>query len=158
MGLAADLYVEALAERSPDSRFFRLWSILEFLSGARVPRAMPVLRTDHTAWPGGSNTTSSAAPRVYHYVATTLQAAHIDERSTVQPAPDLYAGVRGWYARRNATGHYGQFVSTNPEQQRQGWYQHALATDTDERQWLRTLEQVVELMITLELRAVAKPQ
>ena len=153
--LAADLYVEALAERSPDSRFFRLWSILEFLSGARVPTATPVVRTDGTAWPERSNTTSYAAPRVYQYVATALRAAHIDDRSTVQPAPDLYTAIRGWYGRRNATGHYGRFVATDAQQQRQGWYQHALATAADEWQWLRALEQVVELMITLELRAVA---
>lgn len=155
--LAADLYVEALAERAPDSRFFRLWSILEFLSGARVPRATPVLLTDGTAWPGSSSTTLYAAPRVYQYVAHTLQAAHLEERSAVQPAPDLYSAVRGWYGRRNATGHYGRFVATDPQQQAQGWYQHALTTATDESQWLRALEHVVELAITLELRAVAPP-
>jgi hypothetical protein len=155
--LAADLYVEALAERSPDARFFRLWSILEFLSGARVPKATPVLLTDGTAWPGSSNTTSYAAPRVYQYVAHTFQAAHLDNRSAVQPAPDLYSAVRGWYGRRNATGHYGRFVTTDPQQQAQGWYQHALTTATDESQWLRAFERVVELAITHELRAVAPP-
>lgn len=155
--LAADLYVEALAERAPDSRFFRLWSILEFLSAARVPSATPVLLTDGTAWPGSSSTTSYAAPRVYHYVAHTLKAAHLDDRSAVQPASDLYSAVRGWYGRRNATGHYGRFVTTDPRQQEQGWYQHALSTAADESQWLRALEHVVELAITLELRAVAPP-
>lgn len=155
--LAADLYVEALAERSPDSRFFRLWSVLEFLSGARVPRATPVLLADGNAWPGNSSTTSFAAPRVYQYVADTLQAAHLDHPSAARPASNLYSAVRGWYGRRNAAGHYGRFVATDPQQQAQGWYQHALTTATDESEWLRALERVVDLAITLELRAVAPP-
>lgn len=151
--LASELYVEALSEQSPDASFFRLWSILEFMSGARVPNGTAVQRTDGAAWPGRYNTTSYAAPRVYQYIATALQTNHVDEPSTVAPAVDLYHAVRGWYGRRNATGHYGQFVVTDPEQQRQGWYQHALDTTRDEWQSLRSLERIVEIMIAFEMRA-----
>lgn len=153
--LASELYVEALSEQSPDASFFRLWSILEFLSGARVPSGTAVQRTDGTAWPGRYNTTSYAAPRVYKYIATALQANQIDERSTVAPAADLYHAVRGWYGRRNATGHYGRFVVADLEQQRQRWYQHALDTTHDEWQSLRSLERIVETMIASEMRTYA---
>jgi hypothetical protein len=125
--LCANLYSEALAEPSPDVRYFRVWSTLETLSGARVPSGQPVFRNDGTPWPNGE-TTNQAAPRVYRLIADWLSTRNIDEASTVDPAPDLYEAVEGWYGPRNATGHYGRSDPGDTRQAAQRWFPWAQLT------------------------------
>lgn len=113
--LCCDLYGEALHDRSVDARFLRFWSILEVISGARMPINVTVRLRDGTPWPHpNASTTNTAAPRVYRYIAEILDRRGIDEASLVRPAADLYEAVRVWYARRNATGHYGRLVVGEP--------------------------------------------
>jgi hypothetical protein len=111
--LTVDLYSEALADPSHDARYLRFWSVLETLSGARIAGNRPVVRIDGTPWPQGRNTTQ-AAPRVYQYLADWLGVRAVDEHNLAGPANDLYEAVRGWYARRNATGHYGPSIGARP--------------------------------------------
>ena len=149
--LCCDLYAEALADRSPDARFLRLWSLLELLSGARLTAGAVVTLLDGTAWPGGSNTTAYAAPRVYSYISAHFAAGPFDEASTVAPASNLYEAVRVWYARRNATGHYGRFLLTDPTQSAQKWHPWAARSSSNEDAWLRSLRSVVEMVLHREL-------
>lgn len=154
--LCVDLYSEALAEPSPDARYLRLWSLLETLSGARLPTGQPVRRLDGTPWPDLPGTTAAAAPRVYRLIADHLQARRVDEASFVSPASNLYEAVRGWYARRNATGHYGRFVVGDPRQTAQGWYGRALRTAAANRadHWLMTFQHATGSVLQWELMTV----
>lgn len=152
--LCVDLYAEALADPSADAQYLRLWSVLETLSGARYPVSQPVRRLDGTAWPGSSNTTHFAAPRVYQLIAHVLQQGQIDEQSFAGPASDLYEAVRAWYARRNVTGHYGRLDMTDSRQQAQGWFSRAAATvpgaGTPDH-WLMNFRHAVETVLHAEL-------
>jgi hypothetical protein len=155
--LCVDLYSEALADPSPDARYLRLWSVLETLSGARLPSGQPVQRLDGTAWPDHPGTTSVAAARVYRLIADHLQSRSVDEPSFVSPASDLYEAVRAWYARRNATGHYGRFVVGDPRQVARGWYERAqqtVAAAGAPEAWLMTFQQATASVLQWELMAV----
>lgn len=152
--LCCELYAEALADWSIDARFLRLWSILELLSGARIPTDQKVIRRDGTTWPGRYNTTSYAAPRVYHYIREYFDAASLDETSTLHPAGDLYEAVRTWYGRRNATGHYGRLAVSDARQQDQSWYSWAARSVSNESEWIRSLERLVQVVINHELLSV----
>jgi hypothetical protein len=156
LALCASLYREGRAERSADFAYFRWWSLLETLSGARLKAGAPVDRLDGSRWPGRYNTTSYAAPRVYAFVAKAL--AGFDETSLVAPAANLYDAVRAWYARRNATGHYGGFVPQDPRQRSQRWYAAALETTKNQggmapegEASLDSLQRTVELVLQGEL-------
>jgi hypothetical protein len=157
--LCVDLYSEALAEPSPDARYLRLWSLLETLSGARLPSGQPVQRLDGTAWPGQASTTSAAAPRVYRLIADHLQARSVNEASFVSPASDLYEAVRAWYGRRNATGHYGRLVVGDPRQAAQGWYARAQQTVPPAGApdaWLMAFQQATASVLQWELTTVGR--
>jgi hypothetical protein len=158
--LCVDLYSEALADPSPDARYLRLWSLLETLSGARLPNGQAVQRLDGTAWPDQPGTTSAATPRVYQLIANHLQARGVDEGSFISPASDLYEAVRAWYARRNATGHYGRFVVGDPRQASQGWYgrahQTAAAAGAPD-QWLMGFQQATASVLQWELMTIGGP-
>ncbi|MFC6340427.1 hypothetical protein ACFP8W_00420 [Nocardioides hankookensis] len=149
--LCADLYREALAEPSADARFLRLWSILELLSGARVGEGQPVLLSTGSEWPGQHGTTSYAAPRVYQLLSEHFRARNIDAGAAVQPAVDLYQAVRAWYGRRNATGHYGRFLATDPVQSAQSWHRWAVLTSSSQAEWLSALRRAVEMILRAEL-------
>lgn len=153
--LCCDLYGEALNDRSIDAQFLRFWSILEFLSGARLLSNHVVTLRNGSPWPNTSaNTTKTAKPRVYRYVATFLDRGNIDEASVLAPATDLYEAVCVWYARRNATGHYGRFVVGDAIQMTQNWYpqaQSSLTSSQPGRTWIRALQDVVSLCIENEL-------
>jgi hypothetical protein len=153
--LCVDLYSEALADPSPDARYLRMWSVLETLSGSRLENGQEVQRLDGTAWPDQPGTTSSAAPRVYQLIADHLRARGVDESSFVAPAPDLYQAVRAWYARRNATGHYGRFILGDPQQGAQGWYSRAEQTVPDAGapdRWIGTFQDATASVLRWELR------
>jgi hypothetical protein len=153
LALLVDLYGEALLDRSADGRYLRFWSILETLSGARVSSGQAVVLLDGLPYPSGN--TSHAAPRVYQLIADRLRVG-IDEASVVSPAANLYQAVRAWYARRNATGHYGRLDPTDPRQAQQGWMQWATMTIAQPGQpdtWLMALQRIVELVLHGELAA-----
>jgi hypothetical protein len=155
--LCVDLYAEALGDPSPDARYLRIWSLLETLSGRRLPAGQVVTRTDGTVWPGSHATTDSAAPRVYALLAEPFRRGHVDESSSVGPAADLYEAVRVWYARRNATGHYGRFDSTDARQRGQAWFSWAQKTLTTgpggADVWLMALEHNAANALNRELMA-----
>ncbi|SEJ67895.1 hypothetical protein SAMN04487917_109111 [Arthrobacter sp. yr096] len=75
------------------------------------------------------------------------------------PATDLHDAVTKWYARRNATAHYGKFVIDDATQQRQSWYNRALATtssDTGIDQWMWTFKRTVEHVLNAEMNRVGR--
>lgn len=153
--LCIDLYSEALADSSPDARYLRFWSVLETLSDARITSGQPVQRLDGTMWPGQHGTTSEVAPRVYQLIARLLASGNIDEATSIAPASDLYEAVRAWYARRNATGHYGRFDPNDHRQKSQPWYQWAVRTlspASSPDEWIMTFERVASLVLQSELR------
>jgi hypothetical protein len=156
------LFRQALADLSADARFFRLWSILETFSGVELPSGYVVRLLNGRAWPGRQNTTDFAQPRVYELLKRHIQEAAIDEASFVSPAPDLQAAVGGWYARRNATAHYGAFLPGDAVQQGQSWYQRAVSTRAgaqphDPEPWLGPLQQAVRDALSRKLHSVGGP-
>jgi len=155
--LCVDLYSEAVAERSLDAQYFRYWSVLETLSGARMPAGQLVRLSNGSPWPGSRNTTSAAAPRVYRYVSDWLLRSNVSEAIQVSPAPDVYTAVRAWYGRRNATGHYGRFVATDPTQMTQGWFKWANRTTGDPSAWLRGLRDTCHTVLSGELMKIGAP-
>ncbi|CAH0327674.1 hypothetical protein SRABI128_06346 [Microbacterium sp. Bi128] len=159
--LCVDLFREALADPSPDARYFRFWSTLETLAIGRVPGGLPVVRLDGSPWPNESNS-SHAAPRVYTLIADALfrGPVTVDEASAVSPAEDLATAVTHWYARRNATAHYGQFVADDSVQRTKNWYPRALATGPTEGafdDWLRTLQRLCGEVLLAELARIGAP-
>jgi hypothetical protein len=156
--LCCDLYGEALSDRSEDARYLRLWSILELLSGARLTSNEVVTLRDGSPWPNSrANTTRTATPRVYQYLAGVISQKQIDERSFVSPAADLYEAVRVWYARRNATGHYGRLIAADPAQMAQNWYALAIQSlaAAPGQSWGRALQESVAASIDFEIGQVA---
>lgn len=160
--LCVDLFREALADPSPDARYFRFWSTLETLAIGRVPGGCPVVRLDGLPWPNDLDS-SAAVPRVYTLIATSLFHGSVarNERSSVGPAGDLATAVAHWYARRNATAHYGKFVAGDPVQERKQWYRKALATlppeGTFDDEWLRALQSVCTDVLYSEMARVGAP-
>jgi hypothetical protein len=158
LALATKLYREARAERNPDSAYFRYWSLLEMLADARITAGRPVIRTDGTSWPPPHGTTDYACPKVYELLKNRL--VGISEASVASPAADLYEATRGWYARRNATAHYGAFDASDPAQRRQHWFERAGATvvgagkGIDREPWLEALRESVLIVVRRELHDV----
>lgn len=162
--LCVDLFEEALAEPSVDSKYFRLWSVLETLAINRIPDGKPVTLLDGSPWAQNPKhaTTSSAAPRVYELIANTIfrGPVPIDEQSLTSPASNLHDAVTKVYARRNATSHYGKFVASDPTQQNQHWYRRALATTASSGEmdeWMRMFERIAEFVLKAEMNAVGYP-
>lgn len=127
--LGYELLAEAMRDSSVDARYFRYWSILEFLSGARISSVQVVTLVDGSPWPDErNNTTRSAAPRVYQYLRPLTTPS---QDSDAGPDESLYERVRIWYGRRNATAHYGRLVPGDSRQVSQGWYQWAIRSVGD---------------------------
>jgi hypothetical protein len=156
LALLLDLLAQAVAEPSIDAVFFRYWSIIEVLSGARLQPDTPVTKLDGTLW-AGKNTTDYAAPRVYEFLKTNFTSAN--EAANLAPATTLEQAVRCWYARRNATAHYGAFVASDPVQQTKPWYANALLTTTQGTalEWVRTLRDTTRIALNGELNRVGTP-
>jgi hypothetical protein len=150
--LCTDLYSEALEEISPDSKYFRHWSILETLSGAKVEPDIRVRLIDGSWWPNGG-TTGKAAPRVYRYLADWLDRREAQEGFI--GGPNLFDSVNSWCARRIATAHYGRFRPGDTQQVANMWYAAALRTtegsDTDQHALMRSLERTVGSVLKWEL-------
>jgi hypothetical protein len=159
LAVLVGLYADALSDPSADARYLRLWSILETLSGARVAASVPVTLLDGSPFPGGG-TTSQAAPRVYKFLADRLLADGWREAVLASPASSLYEAVRAWYARRNATGHYGRFDMSDPRQSQQSWMQWAQLTTIrpgEWDRWLRALQDCVEKVLRAEVADAGAP-
>jgi hypothetical protein len=163
LALATRLYREARGERNPDIAYFRYWSLLEVIADGRVDAGKEVVLLDGSPWPGPQRTTDNAAPRVYELLKCYIRARKIDEPSFIAPAPSLCEAVRGWYARRNATAHYGAFSPDDPKQQGKHWYQRAAATKTgggqggaDQEPWLQPLSESATRIIEGELMVTGR--
>ena len=157
LAVCCDLLGETLTHSTEDAQYLRYWSILELLSGARLPKRMVVKLRDGSPWPdANSNTTSNAKPRVYEYIAQMLTLRSVNEASFSQPGADLLEAVQVWYARRNATGHYGRFIPGDPGQVAQRWHKHAVKSDgVDSSQWLLSLRLAVISVLHNELSKAA---
>jgi hypothetical protein len=93
-------------------------------------------------------------------LADRLIAGGINEASVVAPAANLYEAVRAWYARRNATGHYGRLDPAEPRQSGQNWMRWAQLTVVPASSvdgWLDALQRLVETVLRAELVLVGRP-
>jgi len=157
--MCVDLYVEALSDPAVDGRYFRMWSLLDTLSRARIQSEQPVLRLDGSPWPNQPGTTRAPTARVYRLIAEHLQRCGVEEGSFVSPASDLYEAVHVWYARRNATGYYGRFALADPRQAAQPWYELAkrtVAANGRSGRWFRTFERATASVLRWELESVGQ--
>lgn len=146
--LYVSLYLDAKGESETNSKYFKLWSVLETIAINNVADGQPVALEDGTMWPNGE-TTGNAGPRVFEL----LRSANLPARAW--PGGDLYTFVRAVYGRRNATAHYGRFVETDPVQQAKRWYPWAvltLAETADQGDWVWNLELLVHEIVANELR------
>jgi hypothetical protein len=162
LAVALSLLRDAQAESNPDAAYFRFWSLLEVIAGNRIQAKQPVTLLSGSPWIGRDRrlrTTSVAAPRVYELIKRHLVSRQVDEASSVAPASDLREAVTVWYARRNATAHYGAFRPSDPKQQGQRWYGEALKTfqapsGVDGDAWLSALRRFGVDVVAWELDAV----
>ena len=142
--LYVNLYLEARREKQEDSRYFKLWAVLETIAINEIPDGAKVFLDDGTQWPDGG-TTSQAAPRVLELV----RSASLRERQWPDGG-DLYDFVRTVYGRRNATAHYGRFAPTDPVQTQAKWYPWAVKTlsvGSGHPGWLWELDSVVHEVV-----------
>lgn len=150
--VACDLLGDTFTTQNKDLQFLRYWSILEFLSEARVPSDQTVIRLDGSAWPGEHNNTNSPRPRAYEYVKRILNALCRSEMSYAGPGANLYESITVWHARRNATAHYGEFNPESSKQLKASFFKHAIkSAGSKESAWLEALKEVVMLCIRYEL-------
>ncbi|MCD2441556.1 hypothetical protein LQ757_04610 [Agromyces sp. SYSU K20354] len=149
--LYVSLYLDAQRDGNPDSRYFKLWSVLETIAINRIEPGQAVQLPDGTPWPDGA-TTAQAAPRVFEFV-----------RQSTPPQRDwpdggLYPFIRAAYGRRTATAHYGRFLPDNPDQLAKPWYEWAVRTITDRPgspDFLWELEHLVHDVVATEIRRVS---
>ncbi len=143
--LYVNLYLEARREKQEDSRYFKLWAVLEIVAINEIAAGAKVSLDDGTQWPNGG-TTSQAAPRVFELVRSTGLAGR-----QWPDGGDLYDFVRSVYGRRNATAHYGRFVPTDPAQQTQAqwhpWAVRTLSVESGHPGWLWELDNVVHEIV-----------
>lgn len=152
--LYVNLYLEARREKQEDSRYFKLWGVLETIAINEIAAGAKVLLDDGTQWPNGG-TTSQAAPRVFELV----RSAGLANREWPDGG-DLYDFVRSVYGRRNATAHYGRFLPADPVQQTQvQWYPWAIKTISSASAhpgWLWELDVVVHEIVGSQIAKNAK--
>lgn len=147
--LYVNLYLEARREKQEDSRYFKLWAVLETIAINEIAEGTKVFLDDGTQWPNGG-TTGQAAPRVFELVRSANLA-----RRQWPDGGDLYDFVRSVYGRRNATAHYGRFAPADPTQQAQAhWYPWAIKTlsvGSGQPGWLWTLDSVVHEIVGAQI-------
>lgn len=129
--LCVDLFADAQSERDEDFKYLKLWSTVETLARAKISAGQEVVCLNGESWGGPHGTTSSAQPLVYELLASRFRLGGIDEFSSFAPAANLREAVGVWYARRNATAHYGRFDAESEPQSRQQWFKRALLTLDD---------------------------
>jgi hypothetical protein len=143
--LYVNLYLEARREKQEDSRYFKLWAVLETIAINEIPDGAKVFLDDGSQWPEGG-TTSQAAPRVFELVRSGSLAGR-----QWPDGGDLYAFIRAVYGRRNAAAHYGRFIPTDPVQKAQWkWYPWAaktLSAESGHPGWLWELDAVVHELV-----------
>lgn len=152
--LACELFAEALSYTSEDAKYFRYWSIFELLADARVERTSVATLLDGRPWPSEHSRTKYVKPRVYEYLKRTVFSHQVNEPSFCHPAGSLHELIEVWYARRNATGHFGVFRQGDEVQVKEHWYVNALKSVSYGREeWLRTMRRMVISSIQRELHA-----
>lgn len=143
--LYVSLYLEARREKQEDSRYFKLWAVLEAIAVNEIAGGARVMLDDGTQWPNGG-TTSQAAPRVFELVRSAGLAGR-----QWPDGGDLYDFVRSVYGRRNASAHYGRFIPADRVQQTQSqWYSWAvktLSSTSGHPGWLSELDHVVHEIV-----------
>lgn len=136
--LCVSLYNVAQADGHPDFQYFRYWSLLEVLAAKRVESGTRVTDFEGQPLSAGNTaaTTDSARGRVYELIKRWMQSRNHSEQNFTRPVSrSLWDMVSIWYARRNATAHYGAFVVGDPRQQSKSWYRRALEShDAAEQQ------------------------
>lgn len=156
LALCCDMIAEALSSHTDDNKYLKYWTILELLSQAAIHKEVVVHLRGGEPWPEDRRSAKNARPRVYEYVSRWLAQSQILEANLVFPAQDLFEAVTVWYARRNATGHYGKFTPDEPLQMKQSWYKNAMKSwDDPQSQWLITLREVTVRVLTWELGLAA---
>lgn len=123
------LYAEAEREQNLDFAYLRFWGLLELVALSEIPTGVVVSRFDGSPILGGNGelrTTSQAHPRVYELVKRNLRAGSISETRGTVPNEDLWGATGVWYARRNASAHYGGLRPSDPQQVQQSWYDKAM--------------------------------
>ncbi|GAA1831752.1 hypothetical protein [Agromyces salentinus] len=146
--LYVSLYLDARRDGDTDSRYFKLWSVLETIAINCIESQQAVRLPDGTPWPDGA-TTSQAAPRVFELV----RQSSLPQRDW--PGGDLYTFIRAAYGRRTATAHYGRFLPDNADQLAKPWYVWAIRTVADRPgspDFLWELEQLVHDVVATEVR------
>ena len=164
LGLCISLFREARAEYHPDLAYFRFWGLLEILAGERVEECAPVTDLEGRELQVGNRAanTSYTRDRVYELLKGWMLTRSFSEQSFTDPVTrSLWEAVGVWYARRNATAHYGGFRIGDAAQQRQNWYPRALESHVAvARQggidhYLRNLREVASNVMEWELHAAA---
>jgi hypothetical protein len=149
--LALGLFADAVAEATPDARYFKFWSVLEVIALSEVVSGSRVTLADGSYWPDGG-TTSQAGPRVYELLSPLYRSENAV--SELEPANSLFEAVRAWCARRDATAHFGGFVAGDERYLERSWYPFALLTSGDgdlEWQWQRALQSACERLLRSRL-------
>lgn len=160
--LCVSLFKEAQSESHPDFQYFRYWSLLEVLAADRITAGSKV--TDFGGQPLSAGntpaTTGNARGRVYELIKQWMQRRNHSEHNFASPVSEsLWDMVGIWYARRNATAHYGAFVVGDPRQQSQNWYERALESHNAAEQQggidmcLFNLREATKTVLLWELRA-----
>lgn len=150
--LYLSLYLDARRDADPDSRYFKLWSVLETIAINRIEPGQAVQLHDGTPWPDGG-TTTQAAPRVFELVCKSA----LPQRDW--PGGGLYQFIRAAYGRRTATAHYGRFLPDNAVQLAKPWYEWAVQTIADRPgspDFLWELEHLVHDVVATEIRRVSR--
>ncbi|WP_333811243.1 hypothetical protein [Timonella senegalensis] len=156
LALCCDMIAEALSSHTDDNKYLKYWTILELLSQAAIHKNVTVHLVGGAPWPNDKRSAANAKPRVYEYISRWLAQSQMQEANLVFPARDLFEAVTVWYARRNATGHYGKFSPDEPLQMKQSWYKNAMKSwDDPQSQWLITLREVTVRVLTWELGLAA---
>jgi len=129
VALHLSLYAEAEREQKLDVAYLRFWNLLELVALSEISKGVEVSLFDGTPILGGDGkplTTSQAHPRVYELVKRNLRAGSISETRGTVPKEDMWGATGVWYARRNASAHYGGLRPNDPLQVRQNWYRRAM--------------------------------
>lgn len=178
------LYKEARQEADVSYQYLRFWQLLETIAETKnyaVTDAMiclennsPLLDSNGAPRTIGKTDKRGGLPNpqmiVYRLIADVAAAMRLRNTSLLMVFCDAAAAnydlqkyVDSWYAMRNAAGHFGRFVSTDPTQQaRLRNFSRCEAVCADQGNSrsgfvLMQLRHVVELVLAEELRSAPSP-
>ena len=165
VALFLSLYKDALKEGDADFAYFRYWTVLEVMSGARIPEGVEISDFSGNAlWTGQSRaSTSKPSGRVHELIRSRLQPNSLTEGFLgIQPPDSLWSRIAVWSGYRHAAGHHGGFRVGDPIQVAQPWYQSVLDAFQQDgasgqvglnSRYLMDLRRATELMLRWELNA-----